>query len=54
MFFTFKSVDKILKFDRSIESCWAVIYCGAVYYAVLRAGAYIGDMNGVRGKDAHK
>ena len=32
--FTFGSVDKILKCDHSKESYWAVLSCGAVYYAV--------------------
>ena len=31
---TFESEDKILKCARSNESCWAVLSCGAVYYAV--------------------
>ena len=31
---TFESVDKILKCDYSNESYWAVLPCGAVYYAV--------------------
>ena len=31
---TFKSVDKILKCDHSHESYWAVLSCGAVYYAL--------------------
>ena len=31
---TFKSVDIILKCDRSSESYWAVLFCGAVYYVV--------------------
>jgi len=30
---TFESVDKILKCDHSSESYWAILYCGAVYYA---------------------
>ena len=34
MVLTFKSVDEILKCDHSIESDWAVLSCGAVYYAV--------------------
>ena len=33
-FFTFDTVDKILKCDHSNESCWAVLPCGAVYYPV--------------------
>ena len=34
-FFSFKShVDKILKCGHSNESYWAVLFCGAVYYAV--------------------
>ena len=31
---TFESVDEILKCDHSNESYWAVLSCGAVYYAV--------------------
>jgi len=31
---TFGSVDEILKCDYSNESYWAVLSCGAVYYAV--------------------
>ena len=31
---TFESVDEILKCDYSNESYWAVLSCGAVYYAV--------------------
>ena len=31
---TFESVDKILKCDHSNESCWSLLSCGAVYYAV--------------------
>ena len=31
---TFESVDQILKCDHSNESYWAVLSCGAVYYAV--------------------
>ena len=31
---TFQSVDEILKCDHSNESYWAVLSCGAVYYAV--------------------
>ena len=31
---TFESVDGILKCDHSNESYWAVLSCGAVYYAV--------------------
>jgi len=31
---TFASVDEILKCDHSNESYWAVLSCGAVYYAV--------------------
>ena len=30
----FESVDKILKCDHWNESYWAVLSCGAVYYAV--------------------
>jgi len=31
---TFESVDEILNCDHSNESYWAVLSCGAVYYAV--------------------
>ena len=31
---TSESVDELLKCDHSIESYWAVLSCGAVYYAV--------------------
>ena len=31
---TFESVDRILKCDHPNESYWAVLSCGAVYYAV--------------------
>ena len=31
---SFESVNEILKWDRSNESYWAVLSCGAVYYAV--------------------
>ena len=31
---TFESVDGILKCDHSNESYWAILSCGAVYYAV--------------------
>ena len=31
---TFRSVEEFLKFDHSNESYWAVLSCGAVYYAV--------------------
>ena len=31
---TVESVAEILKCDRSNESYWAVLSCGAVYYAV--------------------
>ena len=31
---TFEAVDEILKCDHSNESYWAVLSCGAVYYAV--------------------
>ena len=31
---TFESVDEILKLDYWNESYWAVLSCGAVYYAV--------------------
>ena len=31
---TFESVDEILKCDHSNERYWAVLSCGAIYYAV--------------------
>jgi len=31
---TFESVDEILKYGYSKDSYWAVLSCGAVYYAV--------------------
>ena len=31
---TFKSVDETLVCDHSIESYWAILSCGTVYYAV--------------------
>ena len=31
---TFESVDEILWYDHSNESCWVVPSCGTVYYAV--------------------
>ena len=31
---TFESVDEILKCDHSNKSYWAVLSCGAVFYAV--------------------
>ena len=31
---TFNSVDETLVCDHSNESCWVVISCGIVYYAV--------------------
>jgi len=31
---TFKSVSETLVCDHSNESCWAVLSCGTVYYAV--------------------
>ena len=34
MVVSFESVDEILKCDHSNESYWAVLSCGAVYYAV--------------------
>ena len=32
---TFETFDEILKCDHSNESYWAVLSCGAVYYAVI-------------------
>ena len=37
---TFESVDEILKCDHSNESYWALLSCGAIYYAVLRISIY--------------
>jgi len=37
---TFESVDEILKCDHSNESYWAVLSCGAVYYAVQCASNF--------------
>ena len=37
---TFESVNEILKYDHWNESYWAVLSCGAVYYA-LQVGPYI-------------
>ena len=34
MIHTFESVDEILNSSDSNESCWAVLSCDAVYYAV--------------------
>ena len=34
VFLTFGSVDEILKCDHSNASYWAVLFCGAIYYAV--------------------
>jgi len=31
---TFKCVDETLVCDHSNKSCWAVLSCGTVYYAV--------------------
>ena len=36
----FESVDEIPKCDHSNESYWAVLYCGAVYYAVQRGSNF--------------
>ena len=41
MVLTFESVDEILKCDHSNESYWAVLSCGAVYYAVRGGSNYI-------------
>jgi len=40
---TFESVDEILKRDHSNESYWAVLSCGAVYYAVQGGSKYRGS-----------
>ena len=32
---TFESVDEILKCNHSNKSCWTVLSCGTVYYAVF-------------------
>ena len=36
----FESVDEILKCDHSNESYWAVLSCGAVYYAVQGGSSF--------------
>ena len=36
---TFEAVDEILRCDHSNESYWAVLSCGAVFYAV-QGGSY--------------
>ena len=38
---TFESVDEILKRDHSNGSCWAVLSCGAVNYAVQRGANFL-------------
>ena len=37
---TFESMDEILKCDHANESYWAVLSCGAVYYAVQRGSNF--------------
>ena len=37
---TFESVDEILKCDHSIESYWAALSCGTVYYAVQGGSSF--------------
>ena len=34
-FLTFDSMDRTLKCDHSLESCLAVLYCGAVCFSIL-------------------
>ena len=34
-FLAFDSMDRTLKCDHSLESCWAVLYCGAVSFPTL-------------------
>ena len=36
-FLTFHSMDGTLKSDHSLESCWEVLYCGAVYLSILHS-----------------
>ena len=38
---TFEFVNEILKCDHSNESYWAVLSCGAVYYAVQRGSNFL-------------
>ena len=38
---TFESVDEILWCDHSIESYWAVLSCGTVYYAVQGCSKFL-------------
>ena len=38
---TFESVDKTLKCGHLIDSYWAVLSCGAVYYAVQGGSNFI-------------
>ena len=37
---TFESADEIFKYDHSNEGYWAVLSCGAVYYAVQGGSAF--------------
>jgi len=37
---SFESGDEILKCDHSNESYWAVLSCGAVYYAVKGGSSF--------------
>ena len=34
-FLTFESMYRTLKCDHSLESCWGVLYCGAVCFSIL-------------------
>ena len=45
----FESVDEILKCDDSNESYWAVLSCGAVYYAVQGGSVQAGSVQGGSG-----
>ena len=42
---TFESVHEILKCDHSSESYWAVLSCGAVYYAVQGGSNFYLNLN---------
>ena len=36
-----ESVDEMPKCDRSVESYWAVLFCGAFYYAVEGGSSFL-------------
>ena len=44
---TFESMGEILKCDHSNESYWAVLSCGAVYYAV-QGGSTLESVDKIR------